>query len=274
MGRGKNAALAVQMYGALSRKENWSPQDSWKGIAHLLLTCEIWRDGWRPFHDFVVFRESNDFKLNKSGGPNAAMRRAEKLTRHLANELGIEPEEVCGTLGQYFRHPDIRAKQPHNLVGHAFRSIVTEILSAHGSDAISYEEEVDPHAEFAGHTFSTRSENPRIDIVARKGIETVALLSVRWRVRHDRIDLPDEAIQYKNAATRIYPKCRFFAILGEFAPSRLKKVLDHAPPAHPHPSIDAVVHFRPQLITEGTGENGRTIHLKDIAWLIKETYSW
>ena len=273
MPRSVNAQLAVNMYEALRARHGWSREAAWQGIARLLLSCDIWQHGWRPFHGVVVYREANDFKVG-SRGPNAVMRRAEALTGVLANALGVPRADLCNEIAAYWRHPSIAGLQPHNLAGHAFRSLTVHILETFGAQGIAYGEEVSPYDEFPGQHFTTRSRDPKIDIVARKGDATAALISSRWRYRHDRVDVVEEAMAYAPAARRHNPHCRLYASVGEFAPNRLDKVLKNCPPAQPHGPLTAAVHFAPQLITEGLRENGRTAQLRSLDWLIGETFSW
>jgi hypothetical protein len=273
MPRDDNAQIAVDLYRELHEQYNWAKEDAWKGIAILLLSCKIWRDGWRDFHRVVVYRESNDFKITRSG-PNSTIRKAQKLTNYLAAELGLEEDSLCASVGKYWENKNITALQPHNLVGHAFRSIFTEILKIHGDTSISYDEEVNPYEEFHGYRFDTRSKKPKIDIVARKDGQTVALLSTRWRYRHDRVEVVDESYSYIPVARRINRYCNFYAVIGEFSPARIEKILDHSPPKHAHGPIAAAVHFNPLLIKEGLEENGRIEHLKSLPWLIDKTFEW
>jgi hypothetical protein len=273
MPRSANAQLAVDMYDAMRAHHNWDLATAWHGIARLLLSCEIWRLGWEPFHGVVVYREANDFK-NGQRGPNAVMRRAETLTTYLANELGVSSAALCQEIAAYWKHPDISNFQPHNLAGHAFRSLTVHILARFGDPGITYAEEVSPYDEFPGQHFTTRSRDPKIDIVARRGNVTAALISSRWRFRHDRVDVVEEAMAYAPAARRHNPNCRLYAGVGEFAPNRLEKILSNCPPAQPHGALTATVHFAPQLITGGLGENGRMAQLKSLQWLIGETFSW
>jgi hypothetical protein len=79
----------------------------------------------------------------------------------------------------------------------------------------------------------------------------VALLTVRWRVRHDRLDVVDEGMAYAPAIHRHNPNGKVYAVLGEFDGGRLRKILTHCPPLNPHAAISAAVHFAPQLIREG-----------------------
>lgn len=273
MPRSTNAQLAVDMYEALRAVHGWTNTTAWQGIARLLLSCDRWRHGWQPFHGVVVYREANDFKI-RTQGPNIIMRRAAELTSFLARELGIPRSDLCREIGTYWRHADIANLQPHNLAGHAFRSLAVHILETFGDQGITYAEEVSPHDEFPGQHFATRSEHPKIDVVARRGDVTVALISSRWRYRHDRVDVVEEAMAYVTAARRHNPGCRLYASVGEFAPNRLEKVLSNCPPAQPHGALTAAVHFAPHLITGGLGENGRMMHLRSLDWLIGETFLW
>jgi hypothetical protein len=148
------------------------------------------------------------------------------------------------------------------------------ILEQFGAPGITYAEEISPYDEFHGQHFTTRSRDPKLDIVARRGNVTVALISSRWRFRHDRVDVVEEAIAYATAARRHNPACRLYASVGEFAPNRLEKILSNCPPVQPHGALAAAVHFAPQLITAGLGENGRMANLKSLEWLIGETFLW
>jgi len=271
--RSPKAQVAVEMYNVLRKEGEWTKSNAWWGIALLLLSCEVWDSGrWRPFHDVVVYRERNDFKSGPHG-PNAVLERAKQLTAYLARELTAPPERLCSMIGQYWREPVIAKFQPHNLVGHAFRSLIVTILETFGDSGITYDEEVRPHDEFPGYTFGTRSKHAKIDVLARRGDLPVALISVRWRFRHDRVDVVDEALAYAPAARRVNRNCKFYAVLGEFAPNRLEKVLTNCPP-QPNPAISAAVHFAPQLIADGLGENGRLSELKSLEWLIEQTFDW
>jgi hypothetical protein len=273
MPRSPNATLAIQLFDDLRKKHNPDAASAWKGIALSLLTCDQWAAGWRPFHDCVIYRETNDFKTGPSGR-NAVLRRANDLSDFLALELGVTRAQLCATIGQYWRLPVVSGLQPHNLVGHAFRSLIVHVLESFGNGNITYEEEVDPRREFPGFAFTTRSKNPKIDIVARKGNVTVALMSARWRFRHDRVDVVEEALAYATAARRHNQNCKLFAVVGEFAPNRLDKILTNCPPVHVSPPLDAAIHFGPQLILQGLKENGRLKHLRGLDWLLAQTQTW
>jgi hypothetical protein len=271
-----NAQLAVDLYDQLREIQGLSAANAWHGIARLLLTTNVYRPGvgWQPFHNVLVYRESNDFKLKAAGGPNIVLQRAEDLTVYLAAQLGVPRADISNYIGLYWNQPHIALLQPHNLVGHAFRSLIVTVLQTFGDPEIEYEEEVDPHSVFPGFQFATRSPDAKLDIVARRNGHLVALLSTRWRYRHDRVDLVDEALAYAPPARRQNQHCRLYAVIGEFAPNRLHKVLTNCPPAMQNAPLSAAVHFAPELIWHGLHENGRTTCLRNLLWLIQQAHEW
>ena len=139
MPRSPNAQLAVDLYRNLEELHRWSANSAWQGIARLLLSCEIYRLGWQPFHDVVTYVDSNRFTVGESG-PHATLRRAEHLTAYLATQLGIPRPDLCQNVGLYWQQPKVRPLQPHNLVGHAFRSLINETLHRFGAPGLTFEE--------------------------------------------------------------------------------------------------------------------------------------
>ena len=268
MPRSENAQLAVDLYNELQERLQFRADTAWHGIALLLLTCEIYTREWEQLHGFVTYVDSNRFR------DEGTRLRAERLTSYLAGQLGIPRGQLCENIAVYWRQPETRRLQPNNLVGHAFRSLIATVLKRFGDAGVDYEEEADPHAEFPGYHFQTRSKKARIDIMARRGTRPVALLSVRWRYRHDRLDLVDEALAYVPALRRQNPEGHFYAVIGEFDGGRLRKLLSNCAPADRNAAISAAVHFAPQLIREGLGENGTLEHLRSLEWLIQQTFIW
>ncbi|MCL4843784.1 MAG: hypothetical protein KJZ79_18180 [Bryobacteraceae bacterium] len=276
MARSANAQTAVDLYAQLCQTHGFTAANAWHGIARLLLATNVWREGigWTEFHNFVVYRERNDYKTTKGGKPNKAMQRAEALTLYLASQLGVPRTEISNHIGLYWKLPQISHQQPHNLLGHAFRSLIVTVLETFGDPGVKYQEEVAPHALFPGYDLITRSTNAKIDIVARRNGVLVALLSARWRLRHDRIDLVDEARAYAPPARNQNQHCKLYPVIGEFDPKRLLKVLTNCPPAMKNAALSEAIHFAPQLLWEGIELNGQTSDLRDLEWLIGETYNW
>src|SRR5947208_2077647 len=131
MSRGVRAQLAVDEFLLLRERYNWPKSDAWKGIAILLLSCDVWvSEGYSRLSslrahdgvpDVVIYRERNDFRT-PGGKPNATVRRAVQLSQYLAEELAVGEAALCDTIGAFYRTPVIATMQPHNIVGHAFRS--------------------------------------------------------------------------------------------------------------------------------------------------------
>lgn len=278
MARGANAQHAVNMYKQLRATRNWPASEAWKGIAELLLSCNVWRSGsgWiglmpkgttSPL-DVIVYRDSNDFRFNK-GNPSAVVQKAERLSSYLAQSLGIPRTALCTAIGAYWREAHISPLQPHNPAGNAFRALIVETLERYGAPGIQYKEEVDYKDAFPGWRFRSRSKLGKIDIFAWKGRQPVAMFSSRWRFRHDRVDFIHEAQAFASAALQMFGGFPYFAVTGEFDPARLTKLLTNTPSP-----IEAAVHFCPDLISNGLGVNGRIAQLKSLEWLIQQTHTW
>jgi hypothetical protein len=73
-------------------------------------------------------------------------------------------------------------------------------LERYGNSAITYHEEVSAHNLFPGIPLPGASPNAKIDIVAMRGGVPVALLSSKWRYRHDRVEFIEEFNRYLMAA--------------------------------------------------------------------------
>ena len=89
MGRSPNAQLAVDQYRILADRFNWDRTTAWHGIVWLLMSCDVWSDGFRRLNtltgkekipNVVVYRERNDYKVGFQG-PNIVVRRAQQLDR-------------------------------------------------------------------------------------------------------------------------------------------------------------------------------------------------
>lgn len=278
MGRSQNAQLAVDMFDAICTEKSLDKSSAWKAIAQLLLSCHT-QSGpkgckvWANDFNSVIYREANDFYIG-SQGPNKHLRMSYLLSDFLASEIGISRKELPSEIGLFLRHPYVSSMQQNNLVGHAFRSMTVRALEQFGDCRFHYEEEVDPYDLFLSGFASSRGEKPKIDIVAlNNGGRPEALISCKWRYRHDRSgDLIDEARNFIHEARRLNPNCRFYGFTGEFDLKRLKKFLDVSAPPPTNP-LSHTVHFAPVLIDQGLGLE-RPRHLKSLEWLIDDTFRW
>ena len=270
-----HAELAVDLYNRLLDENRWGLDHSWLAISQLLMSCEIWRQGiWGHLRDVPVLVESNNYTLKQDGTPGKTIADAMRVKERLARELGVELDDLCGQIGQFWRHDNIRALQPNNLRGHAFRSMVAETLSRFGDRALNIEEEVSPLTLFPGHQFGNRSKNPRIDIVVRRGNRVVALMSARWTYRHDRVDLIDEAVAYMHAARPANPQCRFFGVTADFMPARLKKVIEQTSPIMRNAAIERLVHLNPELPGALLGNNGGLAGMWSLRDMVRDSANW
>jgi hypothetical protein len=267
-----NAESAVALFQKQLAAHSYTSADAWKSVIQLLVTCEIWAGGkWIRKHGQPVFRESNDYKLNTKGEPNTALQEATLMGDYLATQLGITRENLCSKLGAFIKPLKI---QPNNPRGHAFRSIAAEFLATFGDPALSIAEEVSPHDLFPGVPFHLRSAEPRVDLTVHRGANLVALSSVRWSYRHDRVDMLEEATAYMAPARRINSQCRFFGITAEMNPARLKKVVSQTTPVISHAAMTRLVHLHPPLATSVIGHNGQLGHLMSLQQWAADSFNW
>ena len=272
-----HAELAVDLYNRLLDENGWGLDHSWLAISKLLMSCEIWQQGiWGHLHDVPVLVESNNYTLKLDGTPGKTIADAMRVKEQLARELGVDLDDLCGQIGQFWRHGDIRALQPNNPRGHAFRSIVAQTLSRFGDQDLNIEEEVSPHTLFPGYDFGNRSRNPRIDIVVRRGRENrvVALMTTRWTYRHDRVDIIDEARAYMPAARNVNQQCRFFGVTAEFMPARLNKVIQQTSPVINNAAINRLVHLNPDLPGVLLGNNGNLAQMWSLRDMVGDSANW
>jgi hypothetical protein len=271
-GSDKNAERAVALFQDTMRSRGYSIDEAWKAIVTLLLTCEIWRTPqWIHFHGVPVFRESNDYRKSRLGTPNKALDEGMRIANYIADKLGVSRDELCSHLGGFLRSLNV---QPNNPRGHAFRSIVGDALAAYGDPGLTIEEEVSPYDLFTGIQFHSRSDNPRIDLVVHRGNKLVALCSVRWSYRHDRVDMIDEAQDYLPAARKLNRDCLFFGITAELNPARLRKVVNQTEPMARHAAITRLVHLHVPIATHVIGHNSELVHLLDLADWVRDSSSW
>ena len=274
-----NAELAVAMFDDIMAANAWGLDRAWLAIAKLLMTCEVWRDtAWRNLGVMPpgtpVLMESNNYKLTRTGGPNSYMRNAIDVRDYIANELGTQPASLCDELGIYFRHPQVSHLQPNNLRGHAFRSLIAQTISLYGDPALEIREEHDAHDLFPGIPLATRSQDPKIDItVSRNGL-LVAIVSVRWTYRHDRVDMLDEAHSYVPPARRQNPQSGFYGATAEFGVARLAKVIEQSEPEQPQGIVRGLVHLHAPLPREVVGHNGILANMLDLTQFVRNSVNW
>ena len=212
-------------------------------------------------------------QLRADGSPNQEARNSQAVAIRIAEALGVPESQLCGELGQFFQQPEIKNRQPNNLRGHAFRSIVAAAIDRFGPPEIHVQEEQSPFDWFPGFEYAARGKRPRIDILVSRRSRPVALITTRWIYRHDRVDIIEEALAYMPAARRVNGNCRFYGVTAEFTPSRLKKVLSKTGPGKSAP-IDGFVHLNPELAGSTLGRNGELETLRSLDDLFAESTQW
>jgi hypothetical protein len=177
------------------------------------------------------------------------------------------------SLPQY-RDAEGQERQRHNTLGIAFAALIVLALRRYGNSnpALTYELEVHGANAFPGVQIPTRSEEPKIDVLARKAGQNIGIISTKWSYRHDRVDdLTTECRAYKAAAsyTQATRAARLFYYIAtnEFDPARTQKLIGD-------PCIDHVIHVHKHLVTTVAGLNGRLANLWDLADLIADSNSW
>lgn len=179
---------------------------------------------------------------------------------YLSEHLSCTPEEVKKKVDLLMKHKDFRGLQRQNPLGIAFAGLIRHILQRFGSASLHYELEVNANDIFPGITFPGRSTTPAMDIYVSDGQGLPkAVVSVKWSVRHDRInDLINKRPVYKAAAQRQSRiTLPYYVVTNEFDPARLTKLLQDT-------CFDAVVHVHKPAVTEICGLDGRLMNLKDL----------
>jgi hypothetical protein len=272
----RHANLAVSLFDQLVSENSWSVDDAWLAVAKLLITCRVFEVGaWRDLYGSPVLMERNNYKISALGRRNQSLKESDLVRDYLATKLVVPREAVCSQLGQFFDQPAIQPLQPNNPRGHAFRSTVARFVERFGDPELDLFEEVSPHDRFPGFSFEGRSKKSRIDILATRKERPVAILSIRWTYRHDRVDMIDEAREYLPAARRTNSNVAFFGVTAEFVPARLKKVIAVTEPvARRGAALTRLVHLNPYLCRELLGRNGELAHLWSLADLAHSSFSW
>lgn len=272
----RNAELAVVLFNELVATNNWAVDQAWLAIAKLLMTCQVWEDGaWRPFGDFPVLMERNNYRPGRRGDPSRSARDAMAVGDRLVSELGLTGRAaLCSQLGIFFQHPQLHGLQPNNPRGHAFRSLVAATIAKFGDPELVIREECSPHVMFPGFRFENRSEHASIDIVALRDGIAVALISTRWTYRHDRVDLIDEARAYIPAARSVNGKCVYYGVTAEFGAARLKKVIRQTEAVQRHAALRRLVHIKAELPSVVIGNNGELSYLMSLDEMVRESFDW
>lgn len=229
--------------------------------------------GFGIYQVLMWFEEINAYGINrlphiidadklksKSGKLTAWQKRAIDFEEYLAGKLSCAPNEVYEYVNLLFKEPEFEGLQGQNPRGIAFVGLVANGIKEFGNPNYSVRTEVDSNSIFPGIAFPGRSKAASIDVLIEENRNPVAVVSVKWSVRHDRInDLTNECPVYKQAAYRISRSdFKYFVVTNEFDPARVSKILDDT-------CIDKVVHVDKHAVIDVCGLNDRLNDLTDLS---------
>jgi len=247
-------------------KYNNSLADAWVGIYEALLWYEPVGGGANLPHiiDANNLRPSGSGKASKKW-----IERANNFNNFLANKMSIPSNSVINHVDKLMKHNNFIGMQRQNSLGIAFTGLIKYLLEKFGNPSLVNEMEADATLLFPGQSLYGRTSKPRMDLISKKNNEIVAISSLKWSVRHDRLnDVTGECESYKNACKQLDIKIpKFFTITNEFSPSRLQKIINH-------PCIDGVVHVHKEAVVNVCKLDGRLAKLIDLVDFINSSYNW
>ncbi len=214
--------------------------------------------------------DANNLRLSVEGkGSKKWIQRAHRFNDYLAKEMGISPDKVPERVDKLMNHEKLVGMQRQNPLGTAFIGIIEYLIERFGDQSLRSEIEADATSVFPGLPLYGRSSNPRIDLVFKRDKKIVSICSLKWSIRHDRLnDVTGECETYKKACSQLYAYTPyFFSITNEFSPSRLQKLIEY-------PCIDGVVHIHKNAVVDVCGLDGRLTELIDLAEFVTSSFEW
>lgn len=189
----------------------------------------------------------------------AWQRRAIDFEEYLADRLGCNPDEVHKYINLLFKQPEFEGLQGQNPRGIAFVGLIANGIEQFTDLKYKVRTEVDSATIFPGIVFPGRSKAASIDVLVEENRNPVAVVSIKWSVRHDRInDLTNECPAYKAAAQRLSRiDLKYYVVTNEFDRGRLDKILDDT-------CIDGVVHVDKNAVINVCEQNGKLNDLIDL----------
>jgi len=259
--RQETVRQAVSIFAEAEGQYGGEPDRAWLGIYTALLWYEETGREDRPRLPHII--DADKLRKPRAGKLGIWQRRAGAVGEYLAREMGCGDHEVDGRVDQLLRGPGFQGLQRQNPLGIAFIGLVHHVMGRHGRPTLTYDMEIRAQDVFPGITFPGRSTSPSIDVLARREGRAVAIISVKWSVRHDRVnDLTNECPAYKGAASWGRNPLRYIVVTNEFDPARLHKMLGDS-------CIDAVVHVHKKAVVDVAGLDGR---LEDM-WDLRELFA-
>ena len=257
--------LCSELMAGAVREFGGGPQNLWKAVYCTLMWYEtIDADtGYPHIIDADKLHRPKDRAM-----PTPWQKRARMFEGAVAAEFGCDTQQLRTKLDRLMRHPKYAGKQRQNPLGSGFVTAIKYGLNSFGSHSLTYESECRANEVFPGIRLPGRSSNPRIDLVAWKRGDPVAIISAKWSLRHDRIgDVVSECPIYKAASRRYRQKLLYYVATNEFDGGRLSKVLSDD-------CVDGVVHVRRDLVMEMWKGQDRLAPLQDLVDLLHSTRNW
>ena len=214
--------------------------------------------------------DANNLRPSGRGkGSKKWIQRADKFSDYLAKEMGISPDKVPERVDKLMSHEKLMGMQRQNPLGKAFIGIISHLIERFGDHSLHSEIEADATSLFPKQPLYGRSSNPRIDLIFKREKKIVSICSLKWSIRHDRLnDVTGECETYKKACSQLYAYTpHFYSITNEFSPSRLQKLIEH-------PCIDGVVHIHKKAVADVCGLNGRLTELVDLVDFVTSSFEW
>ncbi len=243
-----NDRIAVEAFNDIVTRENLDKYTAWKAIAKLLLTCEVWegkRTGWSPlvYERCIVFEEANTFGVTKSGEEIAKYSSEGSSVHTWPVSLAFRPK--VSAMRSAFIGGFPRSGTCSLTTCSGIRSGLSASLTSSGS-VIRKSPTMKRLVRMPNLRAINAGASPgaKIDIVARRGDLPVALMSCKWRYRHDRVEFVEEFMRYLTPARRLNSNMEFYAITGEFSSARLHKALEASQPASVHGPMSGGRAFR------------------------------
>ena len=249
----------------LSKYTN-SLDNAWLGIYEALLWYEPVGRGKSLPH--II--DANNLRPSSSGkASNKWIERANNFNDFLASKMSVPENRVINHVDKLMKHNRFRGMQRQNSLGIAFTGIIKYLLDEFGNPSLTNEMEADATLLFPGQPLHGRTSKPRIDLISKKNKKIVAILSLKWSIRHDRLnDVTGECESYKIACKKLGKKIpKFFTITNEFSPSRLQKIINH-------PCIDGVVHVHKEAVVNVCDLDGRLSKMIDLVDFIDSSKNW
>ena len=259
--------LAINLFDNAVFPGGLNPGNAWLGIYQVLLWYEsLQRYG---ISDLPHIIDADKLKPGRQGSNDGIwQRRAQAVAQYLAKNLNCEVDQVSGFVDRLMKDPSYKGMQRQNPLGNAFPILIFHALELLGNKNIQYEREVSAQTIFPGVVVPGRSDNVKIDIVARSSGRVRAILSCKWSLRHDRLnDISNECPTYKAAASWTRSTIDYIVMTNEFDPARLNKLLEDS-------CVDAVVHVHKPLLTSVCSLNSRIGEMLDLTELVERSQKW